>query len=121
MLSACFLAGTSANGLHVHIHQKEKIALKIAVKVTSVNEPSREDFNAYPLIALINADLPAPVFPVMAKHIFTNFDPSSFFLRNPSIPVTPFFLMYALASAMYCSVGSPDVSKNLRVVHKFIK
>ncbi len=60
----------------------------------------------YPLIALTNADFPAPLFPVIAKRIFTDFDPSSFFLRNSSMLPTPFCLTCVLASARYCSVRS---------------
>ena len=60
----------------------------------------------YPLIALIKVDFPVPLSPVMPNRILTFFHSLSFFLRNSSMPETPFLLIYALASARYSSVRS---------------
>jgi hypothetical protein len=39
VLSVCFLSWTFVTDLLIHIHQKEKIALEITLKVASVNGP----------------------------------------------------------------------------------
>ena len=60
--------------------------------------------NYHPLIALINADFPAPLSPVTPNRIFTSLRPPSFSLRNFSMSWSTFFLLYAPASTGYSSV-----------------